>query len=232
MIVCGILIGIAAIALVFYLIEKIKSYSLKSVLIKTFISVLFVAVAIYNTVVKTEFYKILIIVGLVFGLSGDIFLDLKDVYPNHKKVFMNLGFIVFGVGHLFFIPAMYVFVAPGADFWKSLLPTLVISIGISACIVWVISKFLKLDFGEMKIMSFLYSICLFSTPLTALFMLIFFSHEMFIVFMMIGGILFAISDLVLSQTYFKEGHEKPLDFILNYLFYYSAQFVIAMSLFF
>ena len=53
----------------------------------------------------------------------------------------------------------------------------------------------------------------------------------FFVMMLIGGVLFAISDLVLSRTYFGEGHETPIDFILNYIFYYSAQFVIALSLF-
>ena len=45
----------------------------------------------------------------------------------------------------------------------------------------------------------------------------------------IGGILFALSDLVLSGTYFG-GKERPVDIILNYLTYYPAQFLIALSL--
>jgi hypothetical protein len=48
----------------------------------------------------------------------------------------------------------------------------------------------------------------------------------------VGGVLFAVSDLVLSGTYFGKGHERPIDFILNYLTYYGAQFVIAFSLMF
>ena len=32
-----------------------------------------------------------------------------------------------------------------------------------------------------------------------------------------GGVLFALSDLVLSGTYFGEGKERPVDLILNYL---------------
>ena len=44
--------------------------------------------------------------------------------------------------------------------------------------------------------------------------------------------LFAISDLVLSGTYFGKGKERPIDLLLNYLFYYGAQFVIAWSLLF
>ena len=47
----------------------------------------------------------------------------------------------------------------------------------------------------------------------------------------IGSILFALSDLVLSGTYFG-GKERPVDIILNYLTYYPAQFLIAFSLLF
>ena len=47
----------------------------------------------------------------------------------------------------------------------------------------------------------------------------------------IGSILFALSDLVLSGTYFG-GKERPVDIILNYLTYYPAQFLIALSLLF
>jgi len=45
-------------------------------------------------------------------------------------------------------------------------------------------------------------------------------------------VLFTASDLVLSKTYFGEGHERPIDFILNYFTYYPAQFLIASSLMF
>ena len=36
----------------------------------------------------------------------------------------------------------------------------------------------------------------------------------------------------LSGTYFGEGKERPVDFVLNYVFYYGAQFTIAFSLLF
>ena len=45
-----------------------------------------------------------------------------------------------------------------------------------------------------------------------------------------GSILFAISDLILSGTYFGEGRERPVDLALNYLTYYGGQFLIASSL--
>jgi hypothetical protein len=47
-----------------------------------------------------------------------------------------------------------------------------------------------------------------------------------------GAVSFTLSDLVLSGTFFGEGKERPIDFILNYSTYYSAQFVIAFMLLF
>jgi hypothetical protein len=46
----------------------------------------------------------------------------------------------------------------------------------------------------------------------------------------IGSILFAVSDLVLSGTYFGKGKDRPVDIIFNYLTYYPGQFLIAYAL--
>ena len=48
----------------------------------------------------------------------------------------------------------------------------------------------------------------------------------------IGGVFFAISDLILSGTYFGVGKERPIDLTLNYITYYTAQFLIASALVF
>ena len=48
----------------------------------------------------------------------------------------------------------------------------------------------------------------------------------------IGGVFFAISDLILSGTYFGVGKERSIDLALNYITYYSAQFLIASALVF
>ena len=96
-----------------------------------------------------------------------------------------------------------------------------------------IGRFMKLDYKDMKLIVAIYGVLLFSTPLSALSLCILTGFNVTtLVMMFVGGILFAISDLVLSKTYFSEGHEKPLDFILNYFTYYPAQFLIALSLVF
>ena len=49
---------------------------------------------------------------------------------------------------------------------------------------------------------------------------------------LIGGVLFAVSDLILNLTYFGVGHEKPFDIVSNTVTYYAAQFIIALAILF
>lgn len=230
--VCISLIAVAIIVIVFYVIEKIKSYSVKSVLIKFIASLLFVAVAVYSSFVKSGHpLSPLVIIGLLLGLSGDIWLDLKYVYPKDDKIYTYAGFIVFGLGHIFFITGLFIEFFNNAHPLFAILPFVVALL--CAFLNFFLEKPLKLQFKDKKAIVFIYSILLFSLPLSCLSLLIANSWTpTTLIMFFVGGLLFAISDLVLSNTYFGEGHEKPIDFILNYLTYYSAQFVIAFSLFF
>ena len=229
---CVALIILGACGLVFYLFEKIKSYTVKSVLIKFFVSLLFVIIAVISSFYKANhILNPFIIIGLLLGLSGDIWLDLKYVYPKDDKIYTYAGFIVFALGHVFFILGMHLEFSSSLSLLYIFIPIL-ISLGLGI-VNLLLAKPLKLEFGEMKIMVYLYSVLLFSTPLTALGLLFAYSwNNVTLMMLLIGGILFAISDLVLSGTYFGKNHEKPIDFILNYLTYYSAQYIIAFSIFF
>ena len=226
------LIVVGAIILIIYIIEKIKSYSVKEVLIKFIVSLLFVIVASLSSYHKSNhILSPFIIIGLLLGLSGDIWLDLKYVYPKDDKLYTYAGFIVFGIGHILYVTGLYLEFFNNSHFLYVLIPIFAsIVLGIANLFL---SKLLKLDFKGYKWIVFTYSILLFSTPLSALSLLIIHSfNNITLMMMFIGGILFALSDLVLSNTYFGNNHEKPIDFILNYLFYYSAQYLIAFSLFF
>ena len=227
----GIII-LAAIVVSIYVREKVKAYTVKSVLIKTFASFLFIAVALVSAYHNGgHIINPFIILGLLFGLSGDIWLDLKYVYPKEDKIFSYAGFIVFGIGHIFFITGMYLEFFNNAHILYAILPF--IGSVVVSLINLLLAKPLKIYFKDMTAISLIYSIMLFSLPLCSLSLCILYSFSNITLNMLFAaGIIFAVSDLVLSKTYFSEGHEKLFDFILNYLFYYSAQFLIAFSIFF
>ena len=73
-----ILLLFATVLLVLYIREKIASYSVKAVLLKSVVSVLFITVAVLGWYLSTRgILGTFVIIGLTFGLLGDIWLDLK-----------------------------------------------------------------------------------------------------------------------------------------------------------
>lgn len=232
MITFYVIVGIAALLLVWYLISKCQKYDLKELFIKIAISMLFVIVALIATMkVETfDIYNLLIIVGLLFGLLGDILLDLKYIDKERTTGYTYGGFLVFGIGHMFFISALIMKYYNGKILYIILAILLDV---IAATMTILMEKPLKLQYGKMKLIVFLYALCLFGTFSCTLLLAISNNFQLTSLNMMlIGSGLFAVSDLILSGTYFGAGKERPIDFILNYLTYYGAQFVIALSLLF
>ena len=85
----------------------------------------------------------------------------------------------------------------------------------------------------MKLIVFIYGVLLFSMFGSAFSLLVLYHFRAIpLILLTAGGALFAISDLILSGTYFGEGHEKPADIAINSVLYYFAQFAIAFSIFF
>ena len=233
MIACFVIIGIALGLLVWYLISKCQKYDLKELFIKTGISVLFIVVALVASYSSNKFnlFNVFIITGLVFGLIGDILLDLKYIDLERTTGYTYGGFIVFGVGHILFISGLIMTYYKSGGFLFIIL-SVVLDIILSIATI-VLEKPLKLEYGKLKLISFLYALCLFGSVSFGLFLAIQNSFSIVSLNMfLIGAVLFAISDLVLSGTYFGKGKERPIDFILNYLTYYGAQFTIALLLLF
>lgn len=230
--ICIVFIALGVISLVFYLLEKCKNYSLKGVLIKTIVSLFFIATALASAYQNdSHTLNVFVISGLIMGLLGDIWLDLKYIYPKEDKIFTYAGFIVFAIGHILFITGMMLEFIGDGNILYFLIP-------LGGAIIFSIanlflSKPMKLDFKDLKWVVSAYALILALNPMAALMLNIMNGwSSTTLIMLFVGGISFAISDLVLSNTYFGEGHEKPIDFILNYIFYYGAQFLIAFSIFF
>ena len=215
---------LGAAALAFYIPEKIRGYTVKAVLIKSIVSLLFIAVAVFaGSGARLAPY---ITIGLVLGLLGDIWLDLKYVFPKHDDVFTYAGFAVFGVGHIAYVTGLLLQYGGGLFLAASFALA-----AAAAAAVGLMEKPLKLSYGKMKPVVIAYGFTLFSTVFVSGGLLLKTGGKA-LWFIFIGSILFAASDLVLSGTYFGKGKDRPVDIICNYLLYYAGQFLIAYSLVF
>ena len=232
MIVPIILMSVGSLSLAWFLFDKIKAYSIKAVCIKAFTSLLFIALGIYGLcTTHLKFLSIFIVIGLVFGLIGDVLLDLKYVYREKDYPFTLGGFIAFGIGHLFYITGMFLEFYDNQNVLYVIIP---VGVGMLIALGTILTeKILKTNYGRLKMPAFVYAITLFSMVATAfsMWMLTGFNNKGLLM-IFIGGILFAISDLILNMTYFAEGHEKPFDIISNSITYYAAQFIIALAILF
>lgn len=231
-----LLLLFGAVLLALYIREKIRAYSVKAVLLKALVSTLFIAVGVYGSFLCAAKGVVtplcpFVVLGLVCGLLGDIWLDLKYVFPEKDEPFTYAGFGVFGAGHLLFIAGMLLSYYPAGRPMVVILPVLLalaLSVGNA-----LMEKPMKLRYGKLRGVVIAYGVLLFSMVLIAGSLAL--AHgrrETPLNLLFIGGVFFALSDLILSGTYFGVGKERPVDLALNYLTYYPAQFLIASALVF
>lgn len=229
-----VLLLCGAVSLFFYVREKLRAYSLKAVFLKSLVSALFIAVAVCGVWRAAQRGSLrplcpFVLLGLVCGLLGDIWLDLKYVFPEKDEPFTYAGFAVFGLGHVFYILGLLTsFGAPGRPAFviAPLLLGAALGFGNAA-----LEKPMGLRYGKLKPTVIAYGALLFSTVLLAGSLALSRGWaEGTLNLFLAGAVLFALSDLILSGTYFGVGKERPVDIILNYLSYYGGQFLIASSL--
>ena len=227
------LIVLGTISASFFIYKKVKNYDIKAVMIKTLTSFLFVVVGAFCFYASDRHpIGIFVIVGLVLGMLGDVFLGLKHVYKADSSLFTKAGFVCFASGHIVYVIGMFSeFFTPNSSFLYILLP-LVAALLLGFILVFM-EKPWKLDYGSMRKIIFIYGFLLFSSPCSALSLSILHNFSVVPLAMLMGaGFLFTTSDLLLCGTYFGENRDTPINNIINSVTYYLAQYAIAFSLFF
>lgn len=225
------LLAIGITATIVFLVLRVKKGGIAALYAKAIASCCFIATALAAMNRNRVFLEFgtLILAGLILGMLGDIWLDLKWIYLQDKDSYLYAGFISFLLGHLCFITAIFRS-APWNSFSIIMSIVLALVIGLIAILM---EKPLKMKYGKFKLIVFLYS-CTLALTMTASMMTAYitkFKLSAWIV-MSVGALLFLLSDLVLSGMYFGENKNTKGNIILNHTLYYAAQFCMAATILF
>lgn len=223
--------GIGMCFLIAFMVMCNKKRSVLGVYIKNITSVFFILTAVTGAFNNTDLsdvwkYALPIVVGEVFGLMGDVYLDQKWLYPQHNDQYLNMGFISFGIGHFFYMGAMYTH----AKFEiKDMLVPLVIGV-IVTVVNLALEKPTKQKYGKFFAIVTVYCLILGTMLGTAFWAYIKTKQVSYLVYT-IGAALFLLSDVILSPMYFaiKQDRNTPLNFVLNHTTYYVGQYLIALT---
>lgn len=218
-----------------FLVFRVIQRRVIAVIFKGLVSLMFILTAFTAYLVSKSpnmLFATLILLGLFFGLLGDIFLDLKYIILSKEMTYTILGFIAFGIGHIFFLTGLFVnFYDYTSSVWYILIPVIITLVLVVVTLL--MEKFSKIRYQKMKPFVIIYGFILFLTVTMYMSVAIQSRWQVTTVWVMaISLILFALSDLILNNTYFAPGFNTPVFIITNHVFYYLAQFGIAMSLLF
>ncbi len=242
-----VILALGMLSLTAFLIIRVKKCGVESTLLKTLTSAFFILTAIVAFVSNESVSPIFagfILFGLVMGLIGDIVLDLKVNYPADSDKYLYGGMSAFAVGHVSYMVAIYMSFS-----WNLVTLLVPMAIAVVLALGAVFSgPLMGLKYGKFTLPSLIYAFLLSFMMFASGAAAISTNFSTLWVIMFVGAVLFLISDLILSQSYFtvkeeKDGEGKvlsvsypkaktPVLVITNHITYYAAQFLIALSILF
>lgn len=219
-----ILFFLSLFSLIYFTYNPKKNYAFVS---KTTTSILFIFTAVisYMKSPGDYYYFILLIIGLFFSLFGDMFLALK---VNHNDGSLNkyflYGLVSFSITHV-----MYVLAFTHLGSFNIL--DLLVAFALAFIAMTLLKSNKNIDFKNMLLPASIYSfiICLMTFESIKLVFLLKFDIGTYL--LLIGALLFILSDLVLCFILFNKYSKKYLSAI-NLITYYMGQFIIASTLLF
>lgn len=219
-----LIIVLGAISLLIFLILRDRRGSVEALIFKTITSFFFLCTAftafVVNQASANMLFYMLISMGLICGLIGDIVLDLKIIYKESSSLYQFAGMTSFLIGHVFYLTALFIY------FGFNWLP-LVLALIISVVVILMSSLVLKFKFKEHTVHIYLYSFALTYFMTQTIYSAIS-APSATTILLAIGGIAFLLSDLILVMTYY-DNKDSKLFIASNHILYYLAQFTIALS---
>jgi hypothetical protein len=144
---------------------------------------------------------------------------------NAPPAFMMAGFASFALGHIFYTTALIWYWRPP---WEATAAALALAGLFAMAVVLAGRRRLGLDFGQLTVPAGVYGFILASMAIVAWTCCIT-TAGVGALPMGAGGTMFLISDLVLCFQLFRPGKAKPSGTAVCLVFYYAAQFAIALS---
>ena len=210
-------------AIIVFHICAVKNKLVSTLITKTLASVFFIAIGAVGLMVNPDIsLAIYLFIGLCFGLVGDAVLALRNFKPKYKFHCIGAGMLSFGIGHIFYLIAL---MANLPNAWISV----VIGAAIGAMMI-VLAPKLNLSYGKLKPFIFFYA-SLLSTMGAATALRCFYTPDCLSISLCAAGLLFMISDALLSGIYFDKNQSKSTPFFIIgvHVTYYIAQYLIALS---
>jgi uncharacterized membrane protein YhhN len=211
--------------------QRSKGFSISNLMFKSVSSMCYLLTAVFALLSNPSayIYGSLIIFGGALGLVGDILLDLKGIYPKDKKAYLNGGFLFFLVGHIFYTSAVVYSLKI-----KAWIVAICAVVSIIIGVVTVLSaNLMKVHYGAYRKIVCIYVAFLAMTTVTSIASVIVSHFAKGYVIMAIGAVLFLLSDVILSNTFFgKNVKVKGFHYFINHFLYYAGQYLIAASVLF
>ena len=171
---------------------------------------------------------VLFVMGFVASCFGDVILGLPDMPEMSKKAtaLTLVGGLCFALAHVFYISAMILLF--GFAWW-----TILVAVALGLVFFFGNKIIGKLDYGKLTYGMPVYATFVSFVVAVSIMALVGGANMIGAIMLLVGFVLFWLSDIVLMNIYFgNKPDKKTFLYYFNLTFYYAAQILIAASLYF
>lgn len=205
---------------IWFISSELREKMAKATVLKGLASFVFVLLGVFCYLLSDTPFGKLILIGLILGMIGDIFLNLRNQFEGGKsmKIFA-VGILAFLSGHFLYIAALIKH-NPGI-----ILIALVMTAIISLLAIPALMKRVTAPSKGMKIFGYVYLVVVIAMFCCAATLLIKSGFTAFNIVFTLGALLFVVSDFIM--IYYSFGKKIKALRVTNLLSYYVGQLLIA-----